>query len=463
MNHFPVGMEQFGAADEEQWEIIKETIDTSDYYVLILGYRYGSVIAAGDDEGISFTEKEYRYAKEQSVPVLAFLPDEGSVQIDPKQIEDDDKRKKLELFKDSVKGSKLVDHWKNEDDLAAKVTAALYKQFDRAERPGWVRGGDSEKSLQTIVDFHERIKVLEEENRDLKSRIINRIPNLEITINCTETLEEAEDNFRGWNNHENREKPLYEETDDGLIIHMRRILKNSFYTNSLSMDDVPEYLKSYVSKEELEDYNENLPDEGDVKKYNYLNYRYRSVKENGVVLGINIVNSGNVKATDINVDIDAPETVIVKEKADAIDMASPERPKMAKNPIEEAKKKYEKQHPGLYPDEFALSPIERAMRGIDGLMSVEPSIPIAKLSPISSMLAKEVISGVSRTWDVSVEKHNVHAWVEDLLHTYEWNKGEFVIAPTQAGEYVLHISAICEEIVEPIEQNYKITVVDEGY
>ena len=42
MMHFPVGMEMFNAADEEQWEIIKETIDSSDYYVLILGQRYGS-------------------------------------------------------------------------------------------------------------------------------------------------------------------------------------------------------------------------------------------------------------------------------------------------------------------------------------------------------------------------------------------------------------------------------------
>jgi len=44
MYHFPVGMELFGAANEEQWQIISETIDSSDYYVLIVGQRYGSVI-----------------------------------------------------------------------------------------------------------------------------------------------------------------------------------------------------------------------------------------------------------------------------------------------------------------------------------------------------------------------------------------------------------------------------------
>ena len=51
MMHFPVGMEMFNAADEEQWEIIQETIDSSDYYVLILGQRYGSVSESPDVPG----------------------------------------------------------------------------------------------------------------------------------------------------------------------------------------------------------------------------------------------------------------------------------------------------------------------------------------------------------------------------------------------------------------------------
>lgn len=66
MLHFPVGMEIFGAADEEQWEIIKDTIDSSDYYVLLVAHRYDSIIESGPDAGISYTEKEYRYAKERN-------------------------------------------------------------------------------------------------------------------------------------------------------------------------------------------------------------------------------------------------------------------------------------------------------------------------------------------------------------------------------------------------------------
>ncbi len=54
MDCIPSGMELFPAADEEQGEFIKKIINDCDYYLLIIGGRYGSVTA----EGISYTEKE---------------------------------------------------------------------------------------------------------------------------------------------------------------------------------------------------------------------------------------------------------------------------------------------------------------------------------------------------------------------------------------------------------------------
>jgi hypothetical protein len=54
----PAGMELFPAIDEEQFEFIKKVIDDCDYYILIIGGRYGSTTS----EGISYTEKEYDYA-----------------------------------------------------------------------------------------------------------------------------------------------------------------------------------------------------------------------------------------------------------------------------------------------------------------------------------------------------------------------------------------------------------------
>src|SRR5688572_21788241 len=64
----PSGMELFPAADEDQWSLIKGVIDDCDYYVVILGGRYGSL----GPEGLSYTEMEYRYAIEKGKPVAAF-------------------------------------------------------------------------------------------------------------------------------------------------------------------------------------------------------------------------------------------------------------------------------------------------------------------------------------------------------------------------------------------------------
>lgn len=39
----PAGMEAFVASDTEQFEVIKKVIELCDYYVLIIGKRYGSI------------------------------------------------------------------------------------------------------------------------------------------------------------------------------------------------------------------------------------------------------------------------------------------------------------------------------------------------------------------------------------------------------------------------------------
>ena len=139
MFQFPIGMEMFSADDEEQWKIIKETIDSSDYYVLIIGHRYGSLIEHGRYSGVSFTEKEYDYAVSRKIPVLAFLIDKN-VPVLPENIEiDSKKRKKLEDFIQKVKSGRVVEWWTTKDDLANKVMNSLNKQIKKDRRPGWVR------------------------------------------------------------------------------------------------------------------------------------------------------------------------------------------------------------------------------------------------------------------------------------------------------------------------------------
>ena len=56
----PVGMEQFHGAPTDQWTVITSIIDECDFYLLIVGGRYGSI---DESVNVSYTEKEYDYAK----------------------------------------------------------------------------------------------------------------------------------------------------------------------------------------------------------------------------------------------------------------------------------------------------------------------------------------------------------------------------------------------------------------
>lgn len=131
--HFPIGMEMFHADNEEQWTQIKNTIDMSDYYILILGRYCGTLI---ESEGISYTEKEYNYAISKGIPVLSFVIDDAA----KKESYGIESRKQVSAFKKfSSKVRKLpCSFWMTPEDLAFKVSTTLSAKFLENNRNGWV-------------------------------------------------------------------------------------------------------------------------------------------------------------------------------------------------------------------------------------------------------------------------------------------------------------------------------------
>ena len=67
--NIPAGMELFNSISKSQWEIITQWINESDALTLLLGSRYGTI---DNEEHISFTEKEYNYAKSLEKPIYVF-------------------------------------------------------------------------------------------------------------------------------------------------------------------------------------------------------------------------------------------------------------------------------------------------------------------------------------------------------------------------------------------------------
>lgn len=131
----PAGMELFPAANDDQWNWIKRVIEESDYYVVILAGRYGSVSAK---TGMSYTEMEYRYALELGKPAIGFVHQDPS-QLPAKYYESDPAlREKLNCFRDLVQ-SKLCKHWTAPADLGAKVSRSLTQLIRQYPAIGWVR------------------------------------------------------------------------------------------------------------------------------------------------------------------------------------------------------------------------------------------------------------------------------------------------------------------------------------
>lgn len=172
----PVGMEQFPASNMEQMEYIRKMLDDCDYYILILGGRYGSL----DDDGVSFTEREYDYAIEHGIPVMSFVFDKPE-ELPNKFCEQTDELKyKFYEFRKKICSKKMVKFHSDIGTLKANIVTAITHCIKDYPAIGWVRddGNDKESNLLVSLEamltkhqmsdaerdnFKERIRSLEEE------------------------------------------------------------------------------------------------------------------------------------------------------------------------------------------------------------------------------------------------------------------------------------------------------------
>lgn len=188
----PAGMEIFPAIDEEQFEFIKKVIDDCDYYLLIIGGRYGSL----SEEGISYTEMEYDYAIKKNIKVVAFIhsnPDDIPL---GKSEKDSVLRQKLQDFRNKVATNRLVKFWNKHDELPGLVALSLSKTIKTYPAIGWIRANETANP-----ELYVEINDLRKENQELKQGIdLNKlvISNLGNLADYTDTIE-VSGSHRYWN------------------------------------------------------------------------------------------------------------------------------------------------------------------------------------------------------------------------------------------------------------------------
>lgn len=159
---FVASMEYFPATNEEQMDFIQTIIDECDFYLLIVGGRYGSLHSSG----VSFTEREFDYAVSQEKPVLAFLHAEPALLPPDRRETDPERQARFDAFCEKVKAKRVVGLWRNEDELASQITTGLLRTRRMNPEGGWVRSSEA-ISTKTI----ERLTKISEENEELRRKI----------------------------------------------------------------------------------------------------------------------------------------------------------------------------------------------------------------------------------------------------------------------------------------------------
>lgn len=154
----PAGMELFPAADEDQWTLIREVIANSDYYLVIIGGRYGSI----GPRGVSYTEMEYRYAVEVGKPVLAFIHKDPTSLPVSKVDSDPQFQEKLRVFRNLAQ-QKMCRFWSSPTELGGSVSRSMVRLIKHSPAVGWIRADQlpSGNPLQELLEVRRRLEVAE--------------------------------------------------------------------------------------------------------------------------------------------------------------------------------------------------------------------------------------------------------------------------------------------------------------
>lgn len=409
MYQIPIGMEMFSADDDEQWEIIKETIDSSDYYVVIIGHKYGSLTK----EGISYTRKEYEYARSIGVPTLGFIID-SNVPVKPDYLEvDQNKRQKLGEFVELVK-QKPVEWWENKADLSRKVAVALQKQIFKGKRPGWIRADkfNIEETQNELIQLSRRNRELEEENKVLKGQLTNRMPKIVVTLSVkkNEIL-----------------KAIPADERKRIESDIRRSYRR------LTLDDLfEEQQKDDELLKEIEEYNSSLPNEQVLIEYIYDMIVHYGLNEGyGKNINIEISNDGNCKAKDINISLEFSSELIVKFNDDMIFTEEPEAPPKKENPLNK-----------LY-----MAKVLGASAFISPTILPSSFVGSGRLD-----YSARFLNAVNNNHNYDLENNCIKIWEKDLLHKYLYSIDKYTLVALKPGNYKIKCTTMCEEYIEPVEQ-----------
>lgn len=140
MQWIPICMEYFTLSSGDNFSALADLIDDSDIVVLLLGREYGSV----DGEGVSWTEREFDYAKTHGKPICALVcPEYAELEKkDPATLTEEEK-KQIAFAKKAGFARRFSENGQIREFLVQFVSGK-----DRDGFIGWTRNRGTER-MQT--------------------------------------------------------------------------------------------------------------------------------------------------------------------------------------------------------------------------------------------------------------------------------------------------------------------------
>jgi hypothetical protein len=190
--NIPVGMEEFISGGRPPWHHIEKAISNCDFYVLIVGGRYGA-LNPNSSEGLSYTECEYDFARKLGKEMLTFILSDEAVQTSLPEKRDKIKsnRAKLDRFRERLMSENLVLFWESREDFERKLSEITrWIKTHSLETGGWVRA----KELATA--HHELEK--EKAHKYVFTYLFNRLnpyENVTLTLQFLRDLHDQLDNI----------------------------------------------------------------------------------------------------------------------------------------------------------------------------------------------------------------------------------------------------------------------------
>lgn len=417
MDHFPAGMEMFNAENANQWEVIKRTIDSSDYYIVVIGHRYGTI---EETSGISYTEKEYDYAVSKGIPVLAFIRDRNTATL-PKERESDDKLvSKLAQFINKAQ-QRMCEYWTDLEDLEAKVPSALYNSFRYYPQTGWVRGNQA-----ASPEMANELARLSKENSELRLELekykkSEGVPELSVLLNDSNEL-----------------SLIYPESIEGLI--------PKFQCQKIDKNEIKKHLLPFINDNEIEEFNSKVPSLEKVKEFNREKTFYELILNHKSLLEISVMNIGETKAKEIYIDIEFPEEIKVFTK-DFLDKLNEPNLYIPKNPLIKANKEYiESQNPTMK----AIKELSKfsSIGMMQGLSNNSYALPIISIGKKMEEYESILLNNQNKSLWVENNKISIH--ITDLLHTRKITlPHKIYMSPLKEGNFLIRYSVMCEQFKEP--------------